>query len=164
MADDGQLRAVCCQHVGSETGLGAKAGSLPLHEKAVRGCGRFGRLCREDANENVGALYQVCAAGDHHRRADLGFQGASKHANHYVAGLQCDSSDSSASSRLREAALKSFRSSSVQESDQSIRWCGESAANRSARADNSAAVSGGSRRKTSTSDASRGFNCISIAS
>jgi len=26
MADDGQLRAVCCQHVGSEPGLGAKAG------------------------------------------------------------------------------------------------------------------------------------------
>ena len=26
MADDGQLRAVCCQHVGSETGLDAKAG------------------------------------------------------------------------------------------------------------------------------------------
>ena len=70
--------------------------------------------------ENVGAFHQVCAAGDHHRRADLGFQGAGKHANHHIAGLQCDSSGSSVSSRFREAALKSFRSSSVPESDQSM--------------------------------------------
>jgi hypothetical protein len=85
--------------------------------------------------------------------------GRGKHANHEIARLQSGSSDSPASSRLREAALKSRRSSSLQESDQSILECGESAANRSARADNSAAVSGGSRPNTSSSDASRGSNC-----
>jgi len=64
----------------------------------------------------------------------LWFPGAGKHANHDIAGLQCGSCDSSASSRLREAVLKSRRSSSLHESDQSILRWGDSAANRSARA------------------------------
>lgn len=124
----------------------------------------FGQPGRENANENIGAFYEIGAAGDNHGRTDFGFQGVGEHSNHDIARLRWDSSDSSASSRLREAALKSCRSSSVQESDQSTLRCGESEAKRSARAESSAAVSGGSRRKTSSSDASRGSNCISMAS
>ena len=45
----------------------------------------------------------------------------------------------------------------------SILRCGETVANRSAKSDSSAAISGGCRRKTSSSDASRGSSCISIA-
>ena len=154
---------MACQQIRSELRLGAKACRLPVQEKAVRGSGRSGQLCRENSNEDIGAFDEVCAAGDHHRRADFSFLCASKHANHDIAWPQRDSSDSSTSSRLSEAALKSSRSSSDQESDQSILQFGVSVANRSASAESSAAASGGRRRKAFTSDASRGFNCISMA-
>jgi len=74
---------------------------IAVHEQAVRRCGRFGQLCCENPYENVGAFYKIWDAGDYRRRADFGFQRASKHANHDIAGLRRGSSNSSASSRLR---------------------------------------------------------------
>jgi len=61
---------------------------MPLQESAIRRCSRFVRLCRENADENIGAFYKVCAAGYRDCRANLGFQGAGKHAGHEIAGLQ----------------------------------------------------------------------------
>jgi hypothetical protein len=81
--------------------------------------------------------------------ANFGFRCAWQHANHDITGLQPDSSSSSASNRLSEAAVNSCRSASDQESDQSIAVSGARAASRWARADSSAAASGGRRRKAS---------------
>jgi hypothetical protein len=119
-------------------------------------------LGRENAGEDIRTFDQICAAGNYHRPANLGFESASQHADRDIARLQRESSASSASSRFREAALKSRRSSSDHESDQSILLFGVNKASRSARADNSAAASGARRRNASTSDTSRGFNCISM--
>jgi hypothetical protein len=66
---------------------------------------------------------------------DFGFEGAYENPDHLVTRAQFWSSDSSASRHLREAALKSFRSSSEHASDQSIFLFGASPAKRSARAD-----------------------------
>jgi hypothetical protein len=55
-----------------------------------------------------------------HGRPDLGFLCTDQDAHHDVARLQSRSSDSSESRRRSDAALNSFRSSSDQESDQSI--------------------------------------------
>jgi hypothetical protein len=107
---------------------------------------RLGQLCGENANENIGGstryvLLAITTAG-----RTLVSNAPARTPATTSPGFQSDSSDSSASSRLTEAALKSCRSSSPQESGQSILTCGESVANRSARADNSAAVSIGRRR------------------
>ena len=162
MADHCQFGAMGCQHVSSEAGHCAKSGRLPVKQNVICGCECSGQLRSENSDQHIGALHKVSAARNHYRRADFGFKGANQNPNYHVAWRQFGSSDSSASRRLREAALNSVRSSSDQESDQSIFRFGVSPANRWARADNSAAASGGRRRKASTSDASRALSCISI--
>ena len=82
---------------------------------------------------------------------------------HHIARLQSRSADTSASKRRRDAALKSCRSSSDQESDQSIGRFEASSASRSASADSSEAATGGRRRNAPTNDASRSLSCISIS-
>ena len=162
MTDDRQFRTMHGEYVRSEIRLRSKPGILPVVEKAVRGRRRFGRPGGENADEDIRAFDQVCATRNHHRRTYLGFDGAGKHADNDIAGLQREPSESSVSSRFKEALLKSRRSSSDQESDQSILQFGVTVASRSASADNSAAVSGARRRYASTNDASRGFSCISM--
>ena len=162
MADHRQFGAMGCQHVSSKTGHCAKSGRLTVQQNAICGCECPGQLRGENSDQHIGVLLKISAARNHCGRADLGFKGAYQNPNHHVARRQFGSSDSSASRRLREAALNSVRSSSDQESDQSIFPFGVTPANRWARADNSAAVSGGRRRKASTSDASRALSCISI--
>ena len=151
MADHRQFGAMGCQYVRSETGRCAKSGGLPVQQNVI--CGRecSGQLRGENSDRHIWAFHKVSTARDHYGRADFGFKGAYQNPNHYVTRCQFGSSDSSASRRLREAALNSFRSSSDQESDQSIFRFGVSPANRSARADSSAAASGARRRKASTS-------------
>ena len=118
----------------------------------------------QDAEQNIGSFNKVGAACDHHRRPNLCFQGARKRANDDITGLQRGSSGSSASSRRTEAAVNSFRSSSDQESDQSILVFGRSAANRSAKTAISDAASGGRRRNACNSEVSRALSCCSIDS
>jgi len=162
MADYAQLRTVSSQHVGAETRLRAESGRSPVLENVIRRARRSRQLRGENPYYGIRTLGEIRAARDHYGRTDLGFLGADQNADHHVAGRQSRSSDSSASRRRRDAALKSFRSSSDQESDQSIRWFGASSASRSASADSSEAVSGGRRRNASTNDASRSLSCISI--
>ena len=112
-------------------------------------CARGIRQLRgENSKKDICAFGEVGGARDHNRRADLRLLGADEAADHNVARLQSRSSDPWVSRRRRDAALKSFRSSSDQESDQSMIVSERSVANRSAGADNSIAVSevGGGRR------------------
>ena len=163
MADHRQFRAMGRQHVCPEAGLCAKSGGSPVQQDVIC-CGkRFRKLRGENPDQYIWTLCEICGARDHYGRPDLCFLGADKHPDHHVAGLQSRPADSSASRRRSDAALNSLRSSSDQESDQSILRFGASSANRSASADNSVAVSGGRRRKASTNDASRSFSCISIS-
>src|SRR5580704_7502333 len=121
----GQLRAVHCNYIGSEVRLGA-----PTRTQSVDVVG-FGTFCRQNAHQNIGALDKVRATCNHNRGANLCFQCAGQHAHRDIARVQLGSSDSSASSRAKDADLKSCKSSSVHESDQSIVPCDGSAANRS---------------------------------
>jgi len=162
MPDRRQLRPVHRQYVRPEIRLGPKPGGLPVLENAVRGRCRIGVPGRENADEDIRAFDQVGAARYYHRRTNFCFKSTGQHADHDIAGLQCESWVSSASSRFKDAARKSWRSSSDHESDQSILPAGESVASRWARAVSSVAVSGARRRNASTSDASRGFSCMSM--
>ncbi len=94
--------------------------------------------------------------------ADLRFDSALEDTDNHVARLQSIPSDSFASSRRTEAARNSRRSSSDQESDQSILRSGASEARRSINRDNSMAASGGSLRNAPSRDASCEFRRISI--
>jgi len=155
-----QNRAVHCQNIGPKERRRTQAGGLPILNGAVRGGGR--RLLCENPDEQVRTFNQVGAAGNDYGGPNFRFHCCGEHSDHKISRLQLESSGSSASSLRKDAVLKSTRSSSVHESDQSMLWPGESVASRSASADNSAAVSAGRRRKASTSDASREFSCISI--
>ncbi len=151
------------QNVRSEARLCAEPGGLPILENVVGLTRRSGQLRGENPHQRIRALGKISRARDDHGRPDLGFLCADKDAYHQIARFQSRSSESSASKRLKDAALKSFRSSSDQESDQSILWLGASSANRSASADSSVAASGGKRRKAPTNKASRSFSCNSIS-
>ena len=146
MADHRQFGAMGCQYVRSETGRCAKSGGLPVQQNVI-----CGRECSGQLRPAHLGVPQGKYCSRSLRPGGLWFQGRHQNPNHYVTRCQFGSSDSSASRRLREAALNSFRSSSDQESDQSIFRFGVSPANRSARADSSAAASGARRRKASTS-------------
>lgn len=163
MADHRQFRAMGCQYVCSEAGLRAESCGTPVQENVICCSRRPWHLRGENPDQHIWTLGKIFGACDDHGWPDLGFLGADQDADHHVARLQPRSSDSSASRRRSDAALNSFRSSSDQESDQSILRFGASTANRSASADSSVAVSGGRRRKASTNDASRSLSCISIS-
>jgi len=163
MADYAQLRTVSGQHICSEARLCAESGGAPVLEDVISRARRSRHLRRENPYHRIRTLSEIRRARDDHGRPDLGFLGTDQNADHHIASLQLRSSDSSTSKRRRDAALKSFRSLSDQESDQSIRWFGASSASRSTSADSSEAVSGGRRRNAPTNDASRSLSCISIS-
>jgi len=60
--------------------------------------------CR-DPYHRIGTLGEIRRARDNHGWPDLGFLGADQDADHYIAGLQSRSTDSSASKRRKDAAL-----------------------------------------------------------
>jgi hypothetical protein len=151
------------QHVGSEARLCAESCRSLVHEEVISRAWRFRQLRRENPHHRIRTLGEIRRARDDHRRSDLGLLDTGQNADHHIARLQSRSSDSSASSRRNDAALNSFKSSSDQESDQSIFRFGARSGNRPASADSSVAVSGGRRRKASTNDASRSLSCISIS-
>jgi hypothetical protein len=163
MADYGKLRTVSSQHVGAEARLRAESGGSPVLENVISRARRPRQLRRQNPYYCVRTLGEIRGARNNDRRTDLGFLGAHQNADHHIARPQPRSSDSSVSRRRRDAALNSFRSSSDQESDQSILWFGASSANRWASADSSVAVSGGKRRKASINEASRSLSCISMS-
>jgi hypothetical protein len=111
----------------------ARTGGLPVLDEAVRGSRRLRRFGRQNPDKHIRALNQVRSTRNDHGRPNLCLHRTGKHADDNITGLQFESSVSSTSSRLRDAVLKSAKSSSDQESDQSILRLGESVARRSAR-------------------------------
>jgi hypothetical protein len=93
---------------------------LPVEQKVIHDGEWLGPFRGRDSNQPNGALRQVRTAPDDHGRAGFGFEGDEEKPNHHVPRRQFCSSDSSASRRLKDADLNSFKSSSDQESDRSI--------------------------------------------
>ncbi len=120
VADHRQFRAMGRQEVRSEAGLCAESRGLPVLEDVIGSGRRSGQLRGENAYHDIRSFGEIRGARDDHGRPDLGFLCTDQDTDHDVARPQSRSSDSSASRRRRDAALKSFRSSSDQESDQSI--------------------------------------------
>lgn len=120
MTDYAQLRTVSSQHVGAEARLRAEPGKSPVLENVISRAWRSRQLGREYPYYCIRTLGELCGARDNHGRTDLGFLGADQNADHHIARTQSLSFDSLVSRRRRDAALNSFRSSSDQESDQSI--------------------------------------------
>ena len=161
--DDGQLRAVNGQHICAKVRFRPKPSRLPVVKDAISGRSRLGRSSRENPNQDVGAFDEVGCAGNDNGRADLRFDGTLEDADYHVAWLQSRPSDSLASRCRTEAARNSLRSSSDQESDQSILRSGARAARRSIKRDNSMAASGGSLRNALSNDASWEFRRTCMA-
>lgn len=120
MADYAQLRTVSSQDVGAEARLRAESNGSPVLENVISGAWRSRQLRRENPYHCIRTLSEISGARDNHGRTNFGFLGAHQNADLQVARPQSRSSDSSESRRRRDAALNSFRSSSDQESDQSI--------------------------------------------
>lgn len=163
MADYAQLRTMRRQHIGAETGFRPESGRSPV-QKNVICCSRgIRQLHGENTDQDVWAFGEVRCARDNDGRPDFSLASTGQNANDHIPRPQPWPPDSSASSLRSEAALKSFRSSSDQESDQSIFRFGASSASRSVNADSSEAVSGGRRRNASTNNVSRSFSRMSMS-
>ena len=116
----------------------------------------------ENSHQDAGTFSEISGAGDDDGGPDFRLYGALEDTNYVVARPQSTSSDSLSSSLRTEAARKSLKSSSDQESDQSTVHSGASAAKRSISRDNSPAASGGSLRNAVSSDTSCEFRRVSI--
>jgi hypothetical protein len=132
----------------------------PVTQLAIGRSQLSGRLCGDQANDNVGPMTMIQFCRQHHGRPDFGRIGARKSANYDVAGLQRPSLSCS-SNRLRDAAVASARSASDQESDHSTGRSRPRSPSCRAQSRILRASSGGSVRTTSMSDSSLALRTIS---
>lgn len=144
------------KHRSAKVGLRAEPRHSPILEGVIRRRKRFWYSGRQNPHQDVGPFRQIRSAGDDNRMPDFRFYRAFENSNNNIP------SASLSSSRRSEAARKSLKSSSDQESDQSILRSGATAPSRSMSRDSSPAASGASLRNAVIKDASCEVTDISM--
>ena len=162
VANDRQFRPMNGQHIRAKVRFRPEPSGLPVSKAIISGRRRRRRTRCENPNQDVGAFTQISGACDNNGGANFGFDGALEDTGHDISRPQSTSSASPSSSRRTEAARNSLKSSSDQESDQSILRSGANAANRSINRDSSVAASGDSLRNAVSKDASCEFRETSM--
>ena len=150
------------QHIRAKVRFRPESSGLPVSKAIISGRRRRRRTRCENPHQDVGAFTQISGACDNNGGANFGFDGALEDTDHDISRPQSTSSASPSSSRRTEAARNSLKSSSDQESDQSILRSGANAANRSINRDSSVAASGDSLRNAVSKDASCEFRETSM--